>query len=797
MSGSAGRPPGFRAVVIPSKRRRSRDTGKSRPRRFSNWAIGLPIGFVVLALAAQILLPILLRSRERTEWSELVGVLSPARGHVDDLQVTYARQSSLTRSYASRGDRSYLDMYLETRVEERREFARLFGLSERMGPATRRALEDLDAAVTRWQVRHGQLLTGDEADRAAFREALEEQDVLYNEVQAAASAVEAAIMAEWSGRLDAIRAMDRARILVSIGLGILALAAAIVVARLGITLRRLAEVAQERRRESEHARAEAERLHRRLSTLMASTRQGIYGVDRQGRCTFMNEAASAMLGYDPTEMEGRDIIRLVHRDVTGQAVDETVFERVLAKGEEVQLEDRWMQRADNSCFPVEYSASPIVAGDRILGAVVIFDDLTGRRVAERAQRILAGTGRVLTGSLDYQATLDTVARMVVPALADYCIVYVPDPEGVLRPLARAHRDPGMEEVLEEFDRGYVTDPKSGAGAVAQVWRTGRPVFEPSLTPAEREAWLRDEPEILRLAERIALRSFIAVPMTARKRTVGVMVFGRTDPSRPYTPADLELAEELGRRAGLAVDNVWLYAEATRQLRLREQVLAVVSHDLRNPLNTIGLAAGILLELSPEAREEEKERQLEVIRRAVARANRLIDDLLDVAQIESGRLRLKREALAVDSIIEEVVELHFPIAVEKGLHLETEVAQGLPPIEGDRHRIVQALSNLVGNAIKFTPKGGRVEIAAEAADGGVAIRVSDTGPGIESKDIPHLFDPYWQAARHERAGAGLGLSIVKGIATAHSGRVHVESKVGKGSTFTLEFPAAPPHTEAAD
>lgn len=277
--------------------------------------------------------------------------------------------------------------------------------------------------------------------------------------------------------------------------------------------------------------------------------------------------------------------------------------------------------------------------------------------------------------------------------------------------------------------------------------------------------------------------------------------------RWFSWREVELEDEYGGRSrfALARDITHIKQREAALIEAREQaeqsslaksrLLATASHELRTPMNgVIGMAG--LLAFTPLTPEQQT--YVQAIRTSAESLLKLVNELLDLSRIEAGRLVLEPQRVSVRELIESVVELLAANAFEKDIAVASHIAPDVPDsFTVDPWRLRQVLFNLVGNAIKFTPKGGRVEIAAEAADGGVAIRVSDTGPGIESKDIPHLFDPYWQAARHERAGAGLGLSIVKGIATAHSGRVHVESKVGKGSTFTLEFPAAPPHTEAAD
>jgi signal transduction histidine kinase len=230
------------------------------------------------------------------------------------------------------------------------------------------------------------------------------------------------------------------------------------------------------------------------------------------------------------------------------------------------------------------------------------------------------------------------------------------------------------------------------------------------------------------------------------------------------------------------------ATAEAAVRARDEVLRVVSHDLGNSLSAVSIQA-VLLERTDFGRLDESSlrKRTSAIRHMVAGMQRLRQDLLDVASIEAGRLSLEAVPIEVDSVVEEAVELHRYLAEEKSVRMESEVADSLPRVVADRARLLQVLGNLLGNAVKFTGEGGTIRLAAFAEEGMIHFAVHDTGAGIPSEDLPHIFDRFWKARRGNRQGAGLGLAIARGIVEAHGGRMWAESEQGIGSTFHFLLP----------
>ena len=227
-------------------------------------------------------------------------------------------------------------------------------------------------------------------------------------------------------------------------------------------------------------------------------------------------------------------------------------------------------------------------------------------------------------------------------------------------------------------------------------------------------------------------------------------------------------------------------EAENAVRARDDILGIVSHDLRNPLNIIAMSVA-LLESAPA--EPVRASQLGIIRRAVARMDRLIVDLLDVSRITSGKLPIDLRPLEVSSICEDVDAMSLPLLAAKSQQFSCVRPERALSVLADRERVAQVLSNLIGNAHKFTPEGGRIAVKVEAIGDAVRFSVADTGPGVSAQDLPHVFDRFWQARRVRRGGVGLGLPITKGIIDAHGGRIWAESVAGVGATFHFTLPIA--------
>jgi len=224
---------------------------------------------------------------------------------------------------------------------------------------------------------------------------------------------------------------------------------------------------------------------------------------------------------------------------------------------------------------------------------------------------------------------------------------------------------------------------------------------------------------------------------------------------------------------------------------RDAVLAIVSHDLRNPVGSVITAAAFLLDTLPgEVLATPQGQQVGVIHRAARRANRLLEDLMDVTRIEAGGLAVDAAPVEVPGLLADAAEVMRGPAEENGVELLTECADVLPAVLADRDRVLQVFANLAGNAVKFTPAGGAVTLGAACAEGAVRFSVADTGPGMSAEQVERAFDRFWQAGRADRRGVGLGLSIARGIVEAHGGILSVTSAPNEGAIFHFTLPTAP-------
>jgi signal transduction histidine kinase len=429
-------------------------------------------------------------------------------------------------------------------------------------------------------------------------------------------------------------------------------------------------------------------------------------------------------------------------------------------------------------------------------------EIEERRRAEEALQFLAEASSILASSLDYQATLDRLAELAVPRLADWCVVHMRQADGAVEMMAAVHREPSRRALLRKLLERYPPEPDAPHG-FPRVLRTG----EPELIAEVPEALLQEaarDPTHLKLLRELGLRSNLCVPLRARGHILGTISLATAESGRTYGPAAVTLAQEIARRAGVAIDNARLYQELQEADHQKDLFLAMLGHELRTPLGTIQNTLSLLPRRAGGDRE--LERLWQRVERQARKMSRLIDDLQDVARINSGKVGLHREPLDLRRLVHQTLDDLRASFEDAALALTCEAPDEPLIVDGDPLRLAQVMSNLLTNAIKFTDPGGKISVRLsgcsrtgmddgrpEAPDGWAVLQVRDSGVGIEPAMLPHVFDSFTQAEPsldRSRGGLGLGLALVKGLVDLHHGQVDVASAgLGHGAEFTVRLPLA--------
>jgi PAS domain S-box-containing protein len=540
----------------------------------------------------------------------------------------------------------------------------------------------------------------------------------------------------------------------------------------------------------------------RFRSIFERAADGILIVGRQREILFVNPAAEALFGRGSDELLGSDF---GHTLMSGDTVE---LDLVRRRGEEPVV-------AELRVVETTWAAEP--------AQLVTVRDITDRRRAEerslrlaeeraareraeqahRRSRFLAEASAALDASLDAEATLGRLTRLLVPSMGDWCIIDLREEERIRR-VAGHHADPDLQPLLQRLEQEYPLLPGSPQPA-ARAIESCQPLLLNGLGPERIRSLSLGEAHADVLL-RLGARSAIAVPLLARGGCLGAITL--VCATRELDVDDLRLAEEIAVRAGRAIENARLYQEALQASRAKSDFLAVISHELRTPLNAILGYTELMLAGVSDPQGEDSGEQLAKIRTAGRHLLQLIEEVLTFAQADAGRLKLRPEEVALGELVEEIAALAEPLARQKGLAFACQVESPEARLYTDAAKLRQIAAGLLSNAVKFTDEGG-VELAAAAVNGSVVLRVRDTGPGIAPEDHERVFRPFWQSEQpltRQAGGTGLGLSVARRLAEALGGTVELESTPGEGSVFSLRVPSrlsdedpgpAPESSEAAE
>jgi signal transduction histidine kinase len=415
-------------------------------------------------------------------------------------------------------------------------------------------------------------------------------------------------------------------------------------------------------------------------------------------------------------------------------------------------------------------------------------ELEKQREAEKRAEFLNEASQLLASSLDYETTLDHVAQLIVERLAHWCTIDLIETDGRVRRLAVRHREIINSEALKRV----AESPGTYRSIVPTVIETGTAVLSEDATAAIRSI-RQQNPPLAAAIEELGIASFMSVPLRAGGRTIGALGIVSSDPAKRFDGADLELATELGRRAAYAIDNARLFREAQAANRAKDEFLATLSHELRTPMTaTLGWASMLKIgEMSADTFRT----AVETIDRSTRAQAKLIDDILDVSRIVTGKLQLSFSPVSLANVTEAAIQTIRPTALAKTLQIQLRIDAPDAIVMGDSGRLQQVIWNLLSNAVKFTSPGGIVAVSVEKQSSNfVRVSVADSGCGIASRFLPHIFERFRQgdsSSTRTHGGLGLGLAIVKSLVELHAGSVTAESDgQGQGSRFTVTLPMRP-------
>ena len=531
---------------------------------------------------------------------------------------------------------------------------------------------------------------------------------------------------------------------------------------------------------------------RLLGAIVDSSDDAIVSKDLNGIVTSWNRAAQKMFGWTADEMIGQSIRRIIPQD---RMHEEDNVLASIRRGELVDHFETERHHKDGTLVTISLTVSPIRdAAGTVIGASKIARDISESVRARRREEFLSEVTAALGASLDYELTLKTLADFAVPAIADWCAIDLLNDNDEIVRLTVSHVNPEKLKVAETVQARYA-DPDSPFGPRGVI-RTRKSALIPTITDEMIVESAKGDAERLRIVRSLGLVSYMIAPIVAHDRPLGTLTLATAESGKRYNAADLRFAEEIAARTALAIENAQAYQEMESANRLKDEFLATLSHELRTPLNAV---MGYARLLKGGAITGEKTRQaLDIIDRNAASLAQIVEDVLDVSRIISGKTRLEVQPIDLSALLHDAIASVTPAIEAKGLRLQLLFDSQVGPVSGDPDRLHQVIWNLLSNATKFTPRGGRIQLRLERVNSHVEIVVSDTGIGIPESFLPHIFERFRQAeggTTRRHGGLGLGLAIARHLTEMHGGTIEAASDgEGKGSTFRVTLPLLIVHAD---
>lgn len=517
-------------------------------------------------------------------------------------------------------------------------------------------------------------------------------------------------------------------------------------------------------------RSKTEKLRDQQVAAMDASIDGMAIFNDDQQFTFLNDAHVKIYGYESREeLLGKTWEVLYEKNELERFrkwIMPTLWSRGQWRGEAIGM------RKDRTTFPQEVSLTKVRTG----GLVCVVRDISERKRWERRKTFVSEYNAALAESMDYAETLDRVVRLTIPQFADYGILSLKGHREIVLACSQRSRETTNVDALEEL-KHYPFEDFSGALDIDTE------------SSVSRHKIFRD----------LKINSGTSASLRIRGRAFGWVAFLRRQdhPEGKFDDTDRYLVDGMAYRAALAVENARLFREAREAVSLRENLMAAVSHDLKNPLTAISINCEILGRftkaplIGPHIKRIAKNLTV-----SVDRMGALIKQLLEFEKMRSGRLQLEKSTVDLDEVISEIDIVFQPLAQKKAIRFTTRLNSKTKSFFGDRDRLMQVLSNLIGNAIKFTGKSGQITLEIMDLPDELVFSVIDTGIGIPEQELDHVFELYWQSSGTAGQGSGLGLAIAKGIVEAHGGRIWAKSKAGRGSTFSFSIPLSRSGSRAA-
>ena len=540
------------------------------------------------------------------------------------------------------------------------------------------------------------------------------------------------------------------------------------------------------RKRSQRALLESEE---RLRLALDASRMGVWDWNIQTNEIDWSETLEPMHGLAPDAFGGTTAAyqQLIHPDdraMVGEAIRQAVD---TGSDLDVEFRNLWPDGGLHWIF----AKGKVLVNDagqavRMIGLGM---DITQRKRAEQTARFLADASATLATLVDFESTLQKVSSLAVPYFADWAAVDLIEEDGSLRRVAVAHADPAKISLAHDIHRRFPPDPTAPQG-VWNVLLRGQAEIVPEFTEELLAKSIKDD-ELLSIVRELGLKSYIGVPLKIRGKTLGVISFVTAESRHRYDAADLVVALELAHRGAIALENTQLYRDLREADRRKNEFLATLAHELRNPLAPIRTSLQILKMPRIDAATAQQTR--DVVERQVDHLVRLVDDLLDVSRVMRGKIELRKELVELASIVARAVETAKPLIEVQGHSLTVSLSYESLLVDADLTRLAQVVGNLLTNAAKYTEINGRISLAAERENNEVVLRIADNGIGIAPDMLPHIFDLFVQAEHgttRSQGGLGIGLTLVKNLVEMHGGTVEAHSAgLGRGSEFVVRLPLA--------